>query len=121
MAEKGIKFNFGAVKKKWRSEMRRADAKVARLNAKCEAVNGDLDVEEEVIDAAWDALEEATAKRDGLLGQVVEEVPYEWLIDDAPGSIKWGEPGAFDYVRPDRLQSLMDALMEAIQKPAGKS
>jgi hypothetical protein len=58
---------------------------------------------------AFEAIEELEAERDGLLAQVLVDVPESWLIKDAPKNLDWSDAASQDYILAARFDQVIAA------------
>jgi hypothetical protein len=67
-----------------------------------------------------DGIEAGFAGIERQLARVVVDVPRDWLIEGAPEQIDWSDPDSFNWLRSNRMTTLLEAFAEA-QKPAEAS
>ena len=63
-----------------------------------------------------DELDRLLDEMEDAIMQAVVAVPRDWLVTDAPDLIQWGTKDALQWLRSNKFQALMAALMEAQRK-----
>jgi hypothetical protein len=63
----------------------------------------------EMLQAGFDEMEAYFAK-------VIEYVPQDWLVSDAPDNLRWDDPDSFNWLLGYRAEDLIIAMGEAQQE-----
>ena len=61
----------------------------------------------------FDEFERLQDEFEAKVCQRIVSVPVEWLVPGAPADLDWSKPGAFDWLRADKIDELTDAATEA--------
>ena len=118
------RFSFANISRRWAKRFARVQIEMAQRALIIGAdARPDLTPEEQQrlnigrIEAA-DRIFELEDERDGLLIEVIEHVPIDWLIQGAPDDLSWSSVDDLDWIRAEKFDELVQMAGTARQASA---
>ena len=118
------RFNFSSISRRWAKRFARVQIEMAQRAVIIGAdARPDLSPEEQQrlnmgrIEAA-DRIFELEDERDALLVEVIESVPADWLVSEAPADLSWSSVDDLDWIRADKFDELIQTASTARQASA---
>ena len=118
-------FNLGRAGRRWSREWQRINTDFAEAQAALQrhGISSDneadltADQSEEVV-RLMRMVDDASARQDSLVGEVLVSVPDDWLTENAPGAVEICAGELVDHIREARWPDVIAAVQEARMETA---